>query len=172
MAIIEAIATTYLEADAATVTFGSIPATYEHLQVRGLNAATGATSGQAYYIELNGSAGTAYSSHIIRAHTSTVGANAQTGNARIQIFDGIHGSSTDRTEYAMMMMDIFDYANANKNTSVMLNGGQSMSSTERRRWLGSGLWDSTAAVTQIKFTPSNGNMRRGSEFTLYGIKSS
>ena len=34
MAIIEAIATTYLEADAASVTFSSIPATYEHLQLR------------------------------------------------------------------------------------------------------------------------------------------
>ena len=34
MAVIEAIATTYLEADAASVTFSSIPATYEHLQLR------------------------------------------------------------------------------------------------------------------------------------------
>ena len=34
MAVIEAIATQYLEADAATVTFSGIPATYEHLQLR------------------------------------------------------------------------------------------------------------------------------------------
>ena len=34
MAVIEAIATTYLEADVASVTFSSIPTTYEHLQIR------------------------------------------------------------------------------------------------------------------------------------------
>ena len=61
MAIMEAIATQYLEADAASVTFSSIPATYEHLQVRGSDAAAGYSTGQAFYIEFNGSAGTAYS---------------------------------------------------------------------------------------------------------------
>ena len=172
MAIMEAIATQYLEADAASVTFSSIPATYEHLQVRGSNAATGDSTGQAYYIEFNGSAGTAYSSCIFRGHTSSTGCNPLDGTAYIQIYDGIHGSSTDRTEYATIIFDVFDYTNTNKNTSAMLIGGQSISNTNRRIWWGSGLWDSTAAITQIKFTPSSGNMRRGSEFTLYGIKSS
>jgi hypothetical protein len=172
MAVIEAIATTYLEADAASVTFSSIPATYEHLQVRASDRAAGASTGQAYYIEFNGSAGTAYSSHVIRAHTSTVGANALTGEAYIKIYDGIHGSSTEASEYATIIVDVLDYANTNKNTTVQLMGSQSISNTNRRVFVGSGLWDSTAAITQIKFTPSNGNMVRGSEFTLYGLNSS
>ena len=54
MAIMEAIATQYLEADVASVTFSGIPATYEHLQVRASSAAAGYSTGQAYYIELNG----------------------------------------------------------------------------------------------------------------------
>ena len=46
MAIMEAIATQYLEADAASITFSSIPATYEHLEIR-LSARTNRT----YYID-------------------------------------------------------------------------------------------------------------------------
>ena len=34
MAVIEAIKTTYLEADVVTVTMSGIPGTYEHLQLR------------------------------------------------------------------------------------------------------------------------------------------
>jgi hypothetical protein len=172
MAIMEAIATQYLEADAASVTFSSIPATYEHLQVLGSNRAAGASTGQAYYIELNGDSSSVYASQVIRSHTSTTGANALNSTAYIQIFDGIHGSSTDASEYATIKVDILDYANANKNTSVLLNGGQSISNSNKRLFFGGGVWDDTAALTQIKFTPSNGNMRRGSSFTLYGIKSS
>tara|TARA_B100000700_G_scaffold185865_1_gene204785 strand:+ start:6352 stop:6870 length:519 start_codon:yes stop_codon:yes gene_type:complete len=172
MAIMEAIATQYLEADAASVTFSSIPATYEHLQVRGSDAATGASTGQAFYIEFNGSAGTAYSSFIWRGSGATQYADALTSQAYVKIWDGTQGVNTDVSEYATMIMDVLDYTNTNKNTSVLLFGGQSISNTNRRIWWGSGLWDNTAAITQIKFTPANGNMRRGSEFTLYGIKSS
>jgi len=172
MAIMEAIATQYLEADATSVTFSSIPATYEHLQVRASDAAAGYSTGQTYYIELNATAGTGYSSHVIRAHSSTVGANALTGTAYIQIYDGLHGINTNVSEYATITMDVLDYTNTNKNTSVLLNGGQSISNSNSRLFFGSGLWDDTAAITQIKFTPSSGDMRRGSSFTLYGIKSS
>ena len=172
MAIMEAIATQYLEADAASVTFSSIPATYEHLQVRASDRAAGVSTGQAFYIEFNGLAGTSYSSFIWRGHTTTYNPDPLTSQPYIKIYDGTLGSSTDASEYATIIMDVLDYTNTNKNTSVLLFGGQSISNTNRRVFWGSGLWDDTAAITQIKFTPSNGNMRRGSEFTLYGIKSS
>ena len=175
MAIMEAIATQYLEADAASVTFSSIPGTYEHLQLRGSDAARGYSTGQAYYIEFNntaGSPGNKYASMIWRGHTSTAGVNPLSYEPYIKIYDGLHGINTDVSEYATIIMDVLDYTNTNKNTSVLLFGGQSISNTGRRIWWGSGLWDGTAAITQIKFTPSSGNMRRGSSFTLYGIKSS
>ena len=172
MAVIEAIATHYLEADAASVTFSSIPATYEHLQVRGSHRAAGAVGGQSFYIELNATAGTGYSSHVIRAHSTTVGANALTGTAYIQIYDASHGSSVDAAEYATIFMDVLDYANTNKNTTVQFVAGTALTHGASRVSVGSGLWDDTAAITQIKFTPSNGNMVRGSGFTLYGLNSS
>ena len=172
MAIMEAIATQYLEADVSSVTFSGIPATYEHLQVRGSNAAAGYSTGQAYYIELNGDGSSVYASQVIRSHTTTTGANALNSTAYVQIYDGLHGVNTDVSEYATIMVNILDYANANKNTSIEFIGGQSISNTNRRIFFGGGVWDDTAALTSIEFTPSSGNMRRGSSFTLYGIKSS
>ena len=52
MAVIEAIATTYLEADAASVEFTSIPATYEHLELRFPARGTDTTAAT-YYTSLN-----------------------------------------------------------------------------------------------------------------------
>ena len=173
MAVIEAIATTYLEADAASVTFTSIPATYEHLQVRCSTRATVAAAGSAFEIEFNGSVGTAYSTHAMAGATSSVYGLGLTGEGYWRLFDGTHGTSVVAGEYAALIVDVFDYVNSNKNTtaqalycdSVTLAGNQ-------RVTFGSGLWDDTAAITQIKFTPSSGSLVRGSEFTLYGLNSS
>ena len=171
MAVIEAIATTYLEADAASVTFSSIPTTYEHLQVRGSHRAAGSSGGQAFYIELNATAGTGYSSHtMVGANTNALG-QSTTGEAYIKIYDGIHGVFAETAEYATIILDVLDYRNANKNTTVQLFMQDALTyGTDSRMTFGSGSWDSTDAITQIKFTPSNGNIVRGSEYTLYGIQ--
>ena len=173
MAIIEAIATTYLEADAASVTFSSIPTTYEHLQVRGSHRTSAGTSGQPFYIELNATAGPGYSSHGMIGTDTTVSGQPQTGTAAIAIWDGTHGTLVNAADYATIIMDVMDYRNANKNTTVQLFMADAMTlSGASRVTFASGLWDDTAAITQIKFTPSSGNMVRGSEFTLYGLNSS
>ena len=175
MAVIEAIATQYVEADVASVTFSSIPSTYEHLQVHGSHRATGASGGQAFYIEFNGVSSNTYASHTM------VGANATGLGQRldsqpyIKIYDGIHGGFgyALENEYATILLDVQDYRDTNKNTTVQFQMFDAMTyGTDSRATFGSGMWESTAAVTQIKFTPSNGNLMRGSEYTLYGLKSS
>lgn len=173
MAVIEAIKTTYLEADVASVTFSSIPSSYEHLQVHGSQRATGTSGGQAFYIEFNGVSSNTYASHTM------VGANATGLGQRldsqpyIKIYDGIHGSHPLGAEYATILLDVHDYRDTNKNTTVQFQMFDAITyGTDSRATFGSGMWESTAAVTQIKFTPSNGNLMRGSCYTLYGLKSS
>ena len=171
MAVIEAIATTYLEADAASVTFSGIPTTYEHLQLRASHRGAATTGSISLRVELNATAGTGYSSHVIRAHSTTVGANVRTGDAYVDISDVSHGASVDAAEYATFLMDVLDYANTNKNTTVLLVAGNALTHGDSRVSFGSGLWDDTAAITQIKFTLSSGDIGRGSEYTLYGLNS-
>tara|TARA_R110002051_G_scaffold77987_1_gene141472 strand:+ start:1359 stop:1874 length:516 start_codon:yes stop_codon:yes gene_type:complete len=169
MAVIEAIATTYLEADAATVTFGSIPATYEHLQLRGSVRSTEAVYAMRLKINLNGDTGSNYSNHILRGTGSSATAYRQTGVAYIQMSDGMHGSSMPAANYATFILDIVDYANTNKNTTCSFMAGSALGHTDNRVQFGSGLWDDTAAITTVLFTPNAGSFSRGSEFTLYGL---
>jgi hypothetical protein len=171
MAVIEAIATTYLEADAATVTFGSIPASYEHLQLRASVRSTETVYAMRLKINLNGDTGTNYSNHFLRGTGSSPTGYAATGVARIEMSDGMHGSSLPAGEYATFILDIPDYANTNKNTTCSFMTGSALGHTDNRVQFGSGLWDNTDAVTTILFTPNAGSFSRGCEFTLYGLNS-
>jgi hypothetical protein len=170
MAVIEAISTTYLEADAASVTFSSIPATYEHLQLR-FSAACTHTDVVACYFKYNGDTVTGnYSSKRMRGATSTASAGATTGGAPL-LFS--FGPTLPAASFGVGILDILDYANTNKNTTtVCVRGGNNDSaSTPDIVGMNSGLWDNTAAVHTITVTISSGNMARGSEFTLYGLNS-
>ena len=64
-------------------------------------------------------------------------------------------------------MDILDYRNANKNTTVTCMNGEPPTTGV---WFTSGLWDSTAAVTSLFFDMYSGNIARGTEITVYGIQ--
>jgi len=178
MAVIEAIATTYLEADAASVTFSSIPATYEHLQLRISAHITEASDVEYFYMRFNDDTATNYSSHFMKGEASTAGAQANTGQnyifSRYFPANSVAGSAP---HYGVMVMDIFDYANTNKNTTVQWTTGFNLSATVTGVRFCSGLWDSTAAVDEIYLAPDNTippdfDWTRGSEFTLYGLNSS
>jgi|3_EtaG_2_1085321.scaffolds.fasta_scaffold106536_2 hypothetical protein len=174
MAVIEAIATTYLEADAASVTFSSL-GSYEHLQIR-ISARTDRNDPDLDWIELtfNGAGGTAYSKHLMRGLGTTVATHKQTGQAYIRI-DRVTALPSTAAEYGAGVIDIFDYANGSKNTTVLYTTGQlgtGAANTEEVVF-GSGLWDSVAAVTSVGIAAGGGtNLVRGSEFSLYGLKSS
>jgi hypothetical protein len=181
MAVIEAIATTYLEADAASVEFTSIPATYEHLQLRFTARGTDTTA-STYYTSLNlqfgtgGGAvdtGTNYARHYMLQAGQVGGGN--TGINQIWLGTIENAGSGTATEhvgrYAGQQAEILDYANANKTTTVVgLDGRHAYWSPEVR--LNSGLWTATGAVDRIKLAPYTGSFVRGSEFTLYGLNSS
>jgi len=174
MAVIEAIATTYLEADAASVTFSSL-GSYEHLQIRvsGRHNNAGGGGGS-IYIRFNGDTGSNYSTHSMQAYNgANTGANAYTGQAYVYAGGRITGPLTpSASNYGTSVIDVLDYRNANKNTTMHQKSGvvddyQGNSFL----WFSSSLWDSTAAVTSILLYPPSGSFNRGTEMTLYGLNS-
>jgi hypothetical protein len=171
MAVIEAIATTYLEADATSVTFSSIPATYEHLQLRisGKNDYDNTTTASFGAIRLNGDTGSNYSQHrLYGTATSTAG---ESGASQSEMYSGRFANLNPAANFGGTIWDILDYANTNKNTTCVLVSGCGMSAPIVGIF--SGLWDDTAAVHTILIDQSGGsNWMRGSEFTLYGLNSS
>ena len=177
MAIMEAIATQYLEADAASITFSSIPSTYEHLTLSVGVRSTQAAVYHAFLLQLGTGGGAAdsganYSDQYVFGNSTTVAAGVS-GETGLYI-SLAPGTSNETAYYGPSTATLFDYANTNKNTSFWcdLSTG-SFGTTGHYVEFVSGSWDNTGAVDLIKILPySAGNILRGSEVTLYGIKSS
>ena len=174
MAEIEAIATVYLEADAVSVTFSSIPQTYEHLQLRYTLALN--TTNNAYQRLWLGDGsvdtGTDYSDHYMYGHDSATAAASGSGGSQ-GIYLGQAPGSLDRAWSGPTIVDILDYVSTDKNTSVMIfNWDGGTETYADYLTFGSGLWESTAAVDTIKIDNRYAhNLLRGSEFSLYGLNS-
>ena len=173
MAVIEAIETIYMEADATSVEFTSIPSSYEHLQLRWSTRADRAGTVDNIYIRFGTGGGAVdtganYSTHAMYGQLAAEGTHLRSGSSGIDAWAST-GGIVSGAEYGIGIVDILDYANTNKNTTVQgVNG--TLGSPEVR--FNSGLWDATGAVDRIKLAPYAGAFTRGSEFTLYGLNSS
>jgi len=181
MAVIEAISTTYLEADVAnlsSVVFSSIPSTYEHLQLRisGRDSTTDYWSPDLLVL-FNSDSGSNYSSHYMYADGTSATTASYTGQSSMIWGQNSGSHSTSQpTQYGGIIVDILDYANTNKNTTVCIVSGVINTPQSALRF-SSSLWDDTSVVSQIDLIGghsggSGGGWVRGSEITLYGLNSS
>ena len=153
------------------MTFSGIPATYEHLQLRfsAREDATGADG--ALGLRFNG-VGSGYTYHRMSGSSSTASAGSSIIQSAIWLYWCTSGAYK-AANYAGDVVDILDYGNGSKNTTIQSTAGLAASTGTPRVALLSGLWTSTAAVTSITLVTGFGsNIVRGSEFTLYGLKSS
>jgi hypothetical protein len=158
-------------AGAATIDFTSIPATYTHLQIRGIGrlTRTGQPEGVAI-ARINGDTTTAnYRSHLLYGDGASAGASDYSGIAGMY---GIQCSATTSTSQIMgvTVLDLLDYANVSKyKTGRILTGYDKNGAGEMRLY--SGLWMSTSAINQITLVPYYGTaFEQYSQFALYGIK--
>ena len=176
MAVIEAIQTTYVETfDVASVTFSSIPATYEHLQLR-----ICPRTDQAYgWVELSMQVGvggvlqtgTDYYSHWIAGYNSTGTAGGGTARDYVKL-SAASGDHPDAAQYAGIVTDILDYANTSKNTSIFSVGGTAHTVDTPYVASSGGFWDGTGAIDTLKIHGWHltGDLLRGTEISLYGIQ--
>ncbi len=176
MAVIEAIKTVYLEADATSITFSSIPSSYEHLQLRASPKDSGTGNYSVVYGQFNSDGGTNYTHQFIYGYNTTMAGNSDTGAANWRAYT-INASDLDppvpEQAFGGMVVDIMDYANTNKNTSWMYHGGGLVSTSGSLNYfvgVGGGVWDNTAAVDTIIYGAQGAPLRRGTAVTLYGIE--
>jgi len=175
MAIIEAIETIRLEADAASVTFDSM-AGYEHLRLH-YSAASDTTGGdwKSLTLQFNDDTASNYHFRQLYVYGSSQGSFGSTNDTtRNGWMSTYQSNSTAPTSYGGGVLMIPDYLNANKNTACLETGGVNNKVGADRGIQGTswGLWDDTAAITKIKITPQDDSWLRGTVFSLYGIKSS
>ena len=181
MAAIEAIATTYLEADTASVTFSSL-GSYEHLQDRASLHGSSATVTTQLYLRPNGDTSGINWFDWIEGYGTTEWSDGRFYAYAYQNLNempmGVHAAAA----YATWLIDIFDYRNTNKaKTLQYIRGMQGIngafnsptgSSGPTNVMTGQGVYYSTDALTSLVFLPSTGSFARGSSFTVYGLNSS
>lgn len=159
---------------ASSITFSSIPNTFQHLQIRTLAQAT--TNDSSITARINSDSGSNYAYHILQGTGTGVGALAQTSQTQMAVGYTQDGS-TNPSFFAATIIDILDYTNTNKNKTVRWLSGVDSNGNGQLRY-GSGLWMSTSAITSLTFFigtgyppgVSQGNFRQHTHFALYGIR--
>ena len=161
---------------AATVTFSSIPSTYQHLQFRIYARSTIAgTSSDNIAFRINGDTGSNYSTHNLYGTGAGAYAAAFAGLSYAYLPSTIASSGNLANTFAGVVVDVLDYANTNKNTTIRALGGYDENANsggsvyDNRIQLSSAFWNNTAAVNSFVFQTS-GNFAQYTTFALYGIK--
>ena len=144
----------------ASVTFGSIPSTYTHLQIR-MNLLN--SSNTWVYIDFGG-VSPVYS-HIVYGDGATATAGAF-NNSYSRILGYASGNSTAP---GAIITDILDYASTNKNKTIRSLFGFDMNGPTGYVGLTSNLYNSTSAVSSLTVSAGT-SFAQYSSFALYGIK--
>jgi hypothetical protein len=148
----------------STIIFNDIPQTYKHLQVRTMClTSASATDVKAQF---NGDTGSNYALHLFWGNGSAASAGAYT--AQTYAVAGITSITTANP--ASGVIDILDYANTNKYTTVRTLSGSDTNGVGGFIFFESGVWMNTTAITSLILAPYSGTFNQYSRFSLYGIK--
>lgn len=165
----ESIATSTAGSAVPSISFTSIPQNYTHLQIRGIARTTAAFLGDFLYFQFNSDTGNNYTYHQLSGDGSSASSAAGTSQAG-GASPRISAANTLANVFGGVVIDILDYANTNKNTTIRTIGGYDENGGGVAR-LTSGLWLNTAAVTSIAIKSGNAaNLAQYSSFALYGVK--
>ena len=168
----ESIATATGTGSSSTITFSSIPSTYQHLQIRGITRCTTTTPepGNTYWdITLNSDTGANYATHRLNGNGTSATALGLSSQNVARIYSlGSRGSETNRI--GVCILDIHDYASTTKNKTIRAIGGIETNGSNSEISLTSGLWVNTSAVSTITITVGSGNFATNTSIALYGIR--
>jgi hypothetical protein len=162
----ELIATAFGTGSSGVIDFTSIPQEYKHLQIR--YAAKNSSTATQMNITMNGVTSGVYMRHSLRGNGSNVASNASsTSQTAIQLIESMANSTTANAVCAGVI-DVLDYTNTSKNTTIRAFYG--MRDDLTRIYLSSGLYNETTAVSSVTLTASANNFASLSRFSLYGIR--
>jgi len=154
---------TELGSDTSSVTFSSIPATYDHLEVTVYARTDRSAINDVVNMTFNtDTTASNYNHQEMQGAGSTVSANTDAANFRI----GVYASSSEgANEFGVGTTTIYNYTKTDRHKHRFTVMGSS-----ERVLLYSRRWEDTSAINQIVLTPNVGdNFLAGSVFTLRGI---
>lgn len=163
-----------LGADAATIDFSSIPATYSHLEIRALLRGATAATDVWVQVTINGDTGANYDNQELQGYiggTSAAWAESL-GDTKMAYMVLMPAASSPSGSAAAAQIEVPDYAGTAFHKTLI---GSSVAridtgSGNLRQIPTGGVWRSTAAIDQITLTPTSGDFLAGSHATLYGYE--
>lgn len=160
-----------LGANAASVTFSSIPGTYTHLllvyQGRSSTAASGLDT---LLMRLNGDTGSNYDYHTGTSSTSSWTAGDSFGQTSARVGLLVQNSAAAGLNAAgFLIIPAYALTTFHKNYWSATTSKLGTSAGNIRNEQNAGSWRSTAAITSITLLPGANNILSGSTFSLYGL---
>ena len=166
----ESIATVTVGAGgSSSVTFSSIPSTYQHLQIRCLARSNRASTRDALSIRTNGNSAD-YSYHNLYGNGAAV--TSQFVDVEPEIaFNDIAGDSATSGVFGAMIIDVLDYASTTKIKTIRGLGGSDNNGSGIVGLNSGAYYTNTNAITSITLLSYGGTaLNQYSSFALYGIK--
>jgi hypothetical protein len=165
----ESIETVTGTGSSGTITFSSIPSTYQHLQLRYLGRNARGVTGDTLRMTFNSDSGSNYAYHASYGGGSTTESFGATSLAYAPV-GYVAGASAAANIMGVGVVDILDYANTSKNKTFRSLHGEDFNGSGDMA-LFSGLWMSATAINSITIVGGTGaNFTTTTHFALYGIK--
>jgi hypothetical protein len=166
----ESIATATGTGSSGTITFSSIPSTYQHLQLRYIARNTASFTGPGdFRIQFNSDTGSNYAQHYLAGGGSSAFADG-TSSGQMTFYSPLAHNNNASNILGAGIIDIHDYVSSTKNTTARAFMGVDFNDTNGVVSIQSGLWNNTAAVTSVSIIAANGSFNTQTVFSLYGIK--
>ena len=157
---------------ASSITFSSIPATYKHLQIRGITRNSANVGTDDVQLRINADSGNNYTFHELYGQGSSAAIYAGVADNYMRISRSVADASFSANIFNALVVDILDYANTSKYKTVRTLYGTDGNGSGAVG-LSSGLWISTSAITSLTIYPyhvGSNNYAQYSSLALYGIK--
>jgi hypothetical protein len=160
-----------LSSSASSVTFSGLGAysDYKHLQIRAIMRSAGTGYQTSLNMRANGDTASNYWTHKLAGNGSAVSSGA-INTTRFYLDPGLLEGSTASGNFSPMILDILDFSNPNKTTTIRGTQGVYGSARTSDRWVSlfSGLWNNTAPLTSFEIYVAS--FEAGTRFSLYGSK--
>ena len=165
---------TVLASAAASVTFdvSTLAAQgYKHLQLRVVARDVSATADNVgLLVRFNSDTATNYGRHRLRGDGTSTTSSSSLTQTSINVYTAATGGGATASSFGVGIIDVLDFASSVKNKTTRALTGFHASAGNAVE-LDSGLWLSTAAITQIDLLSGSGsNLAIGSRFSLYASK--
>jgi hypothetical protein len=151
----------------SSITFSSIPSTYQHLQIRYIARGSFAGASQEFYLRYNGSSANYNGGHYLYGEGTGVSVGKY-AYSTVAVLEQLVAATSTASVFNGGVIDVLDYTNTNKYKTHRSLGGYDANGSGYI-YVNSSLWMDTAAVSSITMLPSTGNFAQYSSFALYGI---